>query len=54
MSCAAPCGKPCGFCRGMAVPTEWQTIKDELQDLGFEPGWGRNVRTIRETHGDTA
>jgi len=31
--------------------TDWQTIKDELRDFGFEPGWGRNVRTIKESMG---
>ena len=27
----------------------WAEVEDDLGSLGFEPGWGRNVRRIRET-----
>ncbi len=29
--------------------TEWSEIGDRLEPLGFEPGWGRNVKIVRET-----
>jgi len=29
--------------------TDGQSIRMELQDLGFEPGWGRTVGNIKET-----
>lgn len=31
---------------------EWRELESELTDLGFEPGWGRNVFRIRETMGN--
>jgi len=34
---------------GLADETEWQELAAELQNLGFEPGWGRCVSGIRET-----
>ncbi|MHB8789339.1 MAG: sucrose synthase [Desulfobulbaceae bacterium] len=31
--------------------TDWQAIGAELQDLGFEPGWGRTVKEMKESMG---
>lgn len=28
---------------------QWQTIRADLKDLGFEPGWGRTVSKVKET-----
>ena len=35
--------------RGLDDETEWQEMKADLEELGFEPGWGRCVARIRET-----
>ena len=40
------------FLRDKDDNTEWQELKTELEDLGFEPGWGRCVSTIKETMGN--
>jgi sucrose synthase len=29
--------------------TEWKDLEADLQELGFEPGWGRSISRIRET-----
>ncbi|MHB1349142.1 MAG: sucrose synthase [Desulfobulbaceae bacterium] len=34
---------------GLDDATEWPTIRLELQEMGFEPGWGRTVRIVKET-----
>jgi len=31
---------------------EWGELEPDLLDLGFEPGWGRNVSRIKETMGN--
>ena len=38
--------------KGHQNDVEWHEIKPDLHDLGFEPGWGRNVARIRETMGN--
>ena len=30
---------------------EWAELQEELQDLGFEPGWGRHAARIKDTMG---
>ena len=34
---------------GLDDTTDWQSIRLELRELGFEPGWGRTVRIIKES-----
>jgi sucrose synthase len=29
--------------------TDWQSIAHDMRHLGFEPGWGRTVKRVRET-----
>ncbi len=38
--------------RDLEHNTEWKELETDLNDLGFEPGWGRNVSRIRETMGN--
>ena len=40
------------FLRNHDAETGWQELAPELNDLGFEPGWGRNSSIIRETMGN--
>jgi sucrose synthase len=35
--------------RPMEATTPWDRIEHELRKLGFEPGWGNEVRRVRET-----
>ncbi len=35
----------------VADETEWPAVADHLQGLGFEPGWGRSARQMRDTMG---
>lgn len=46
-ACAVPhcgCQQPCAV---LQVP--WKLVAGQLKQLGFEPGWGKNVGIIRET-----
>ena len=40
------------FLRDQDENTQWQELASDLNDLGFEPGWGRNVPIIKETMGN--
>ncbi|MDH3329769.1 MAG: sucrose synthase, partial [Desulfobulbaceae bacterium] len=39
------------FLKNKNDETEWAELKTELQDLGFEPGWGRCSGKIQDTMG---
>lgn len=40
------------FLRDQQGNIEWQAIAHELNELGFEPGWGRDVHKTKETMGN--
>jgi sucrose synthase len=40
------------FLRDQDDDTEWQELETDLEDLGFEPGWGRCASRIKETMGN--
>jgi sucrose synthase len=40
------------FLRDQDENTKWQELASDLNELGFEPGWGRNVPIIKETMGN--
>lgn len=37
------------YLRTQSQDTEWNEIAHEMRHLGFEPGWGRTVKRVRET-----
>ncbi len=40
------------FLRNQDDETEWHELETELNDLGFEPGWGRNASIVKENMGN--
>lgn len=37
--------------RNKSDTVKWSDVRDDLLDLGFEPGWGKNAGVIRDTMG---
>ncbi|MGB2987375.1 MAG: sucrose synthase [Phycisphaerae bacterium] len=37
------------YLEGQVTDTSWADVADRMQELGFEPGWGRTVDRMRDT-----